>query len=240
MVNRRPARAAASFERALALNPSHAAALHDYAWTLAALGRDGEAVARITAARDLDPLSSRANNDIGWLYLHLRQPAEALRACQHTLAIHEDSLEAQACLERAYVQRGMYDAALRAARATLPDDGAPDPESRTAADAEQALRGLWRWRLERLERAAATRWISPYTLATTLVMVGDSEACPRSARSRSRSAGGNARVSQPRSRSRPAARAPAVSGNRRAAQRSVAMRSSSSCHGEATAACGTS
>ena len=164
--NRRPADAAASFERALALNPSHAVALHDYAWALVALGRDDEAVSRITAARDLDPLSARANNDIGWLYLHLRQPAEAMRACQHTLAIHPDSLEAQACLERAYTQRGMYDAALRAARATLPADVALPASRHGAADAESTLKALWRSRLERLELAAKSRWISPYTLAT--------------------------------------------------------------------------
>jgi TolB-like protein/DNA-binding winged helix-turn-helix (wHTH) protein/tetratricopeptide (TPR) repeat protein len=172
---RQPARAAASFERALALNASHAAALHDYAWTLVALGRDAEAVSRITAARDLDPLSARANNDIGWLYLQLRQPADAMRACQHTLAIHEDSLEAQACLERAYVQRGMYDAALRSAHATMPGDAPPAAASSSATEAEAALRGLWRRRLERLERAAATRWVSPYTLATSLAMLGETD-----------------------------------------------------------------
>ena len=173
--NRQPARAAVSFERALQLNASQASALHDYAWTLVALGRDDEAVTRITAARDLDPVSARANNDIGWLYLQLRQPGEALRACQHTLAIYEDSLEAQACLERAYVQRGMYEAALGAARATMPRDAAPVAGTPSAAESEQALRALWRTRLERLESVAATRWVSPYTLATSFAMVGNTE-----------------------------------------------------------------
>ncbi len=171
--NRRPAAAAASFERALALNASSAVALHDYAWALVALGRDDEAVSRISAARDLDPLSARANNDIGWLYLHLRQPADAMRACEHTLAVQPDSLEAQACLERAYAQRGMFDAALRAARATLPPDATVPPLGNGSADAETMLKAVWRSRLDRLERAARTRWISPYTLAVTAAQVGD-------------------------------------------------------------------
>ena len=164
----------ASFERALALNASHAAAHHDYAWSLVALGRDDEAVAHITAARDLDPLSTRANTDIGWLYLQLRQPAEATRACQHTLAIQPGALEAQACLERAYLQRGMYDAALRAAEATLPATGC-GPAARGAGTSRDRLRAFWRWRLERLEEMARSRWISPYTLAVHLAMLGDTD-----------------------------------------------------------------
>lgn len=171
--NQRPVDAAASFTRALALNASHAAALHDYAWALVALGRDSEAVTYITAARDIDPLSVRANNDIGWLYLHLRQPAEAMRACQHTLAIHADSLEAQACLERAYVQRGMDDAALRVARATLPPDTGLVLRPGDEADPAAVLQKVWRWRLARLETLSKTRWVSPYTLATHLAMVGE-------------------------------------------------------------------
>lgn len=170
--DRKPADAAASFDRALAVSASNAEALHDSAWALVALGRDSEAVSRITAARDLDPLSTRANNDIGWLLLQLRQPAEAMRACRHTLAIQPDSLDAQACLERAYVQRGMTDAALGAARATLPPDADAAFHS-TTRNAADTLAQVWRWRLARLQQAAKTRWISPYTLATHFAMVGD-------------------------------------------------------------------
>jgi len=163
----RPKEAAASFERALSLNASSAAALHDYAWALVALNRDDDAVANIVAARDLNPLSVRANNDIGWLYLQLRQPADAIRACQHTLAIFPDSLEAQACLERAYLQRGMTQSALRAALITMPQ------QIRTSAPT--TIEAVWRMRLERLETVARTRWVSPYTLATHFAMVGQRE-----------------------------------------------------------------
>lgn len=167
----RPADAAQSFERALALNASSAAAHHDYAWSLAALGRGDEAVAHISAARDLDPLSVRANNDIGWLHLFLRRPADAARACQHTVAIQPEALEAQACLERAYAQRGLFDAALQAARAGAP--AAADIPETSGMPAEQALKTIWRWRASRLEAAAASRWISPYTLAVQHLLLGD-------------------------------------------------------------------
>jgi TolB-like protein/DNA-binding winged helix-turn-helix (wHTH) protein/Flp pilus assembly protein TadD len=169
----RPSDAARSFERALSLNPSLAPAHHDYAWSLLALGRTDDAVRHISTARALDPLSTRANNDVGWLYLQLRNPGEAARACEHTLAIEPSSLEAQACLERAHAQRALFDAALEAAKATIPpSSGFRPPEG---AGAEAALRSIWRWRLDQLERASKTRWISPYSLAGLRVALGESE-----------------------------------------------------------------
>src|SRR5262249_30266204 len=140
----RAADAARSFERAIALNPSSAAAHHDYAWALMALGRTDEAIAHLTMARDLDPLSVRANNDIGWLFLHLRRPEDAARACQRTLAMQPGALEPQACLERSYADRGLYDAALQAALAGTSKSapGFPDLTGQRAAD---ALRSIWRW-----------------------------------------------------------------------------------------------
>ena len=168
----RPSDAARSFEQSLALNPSLAAAHQDYAWALVALGRNDDAIRHITTARALDPLSTRATNDVGWLYLLLREPAEAARACEHTLAIRPASLEAQACLERAYAQRGSFDAALEAAKATIP----PASGFRVInGGVEAALRSIWRWRLDQLEQAAQIRWISPYTLAGLRAALGNSE-----------------------------------------------------------------
>jgi len=167
-----PAIAAARFERAIALNNSNAAARHDYAWALVALGRDEDAIREITMARDFDPVSVRANNDIGWLYLELGRGADAERACEHTLALDASALEAQACLERAYTQRGLWDAALAAARTTMPAP-AYDALAARGGTSQDLVRALWQWRLERLEQAARTRWISPYTLAVQHVLVGN-------------------------------------------------------------------
>jgi tetratricopeptide (TPR) repeat protein len=170
----RVADAARSFERALALNPSSAAAHHDYAWALMALGRTDEAIAQVTLARDLDPLSVRANSDIGWLYLHLRRPLDAARACQRTLAIQPGALEPQACLERSYADRGLFDAALQAAVAGAPKS-APDFPDLAGQRSADALKTIWRWRLARLDEAAKTRWISPYGLAVQRALAGERE-----------------------------------------------------------------
>ena len=172
-----PAAAAASFERAVSLNPSDAAAHHDYAWALAALERFDEAVSHITRAREIDPLSPRASSDIGWLHLHIRRPTDAVRACRQTLALDPDSVEAQQCLERAHLQRGEITEALAAARAAatharravpaaLDQDGPP----------ESRLTSLWRERLDRIRDVAAERYVSPYTIAMHHAMVGEDDA----------------------------------------------------------------
>lgn len=170
-----PSAAADSFARALALNGSHGAAHHDYAWALVGLGRFDEAVAHITAARDLDPLSARANTDIGWMRLHLRQPTEAVRACEHTLAIQPASLEAQACLERAYLQRGLLAEAVNAARTARPVDADAIGVARGVEPLDQ-LRAIWQRRLDGLEQALARGWTSPYSMATLLVALDRPEA----------------------------------------------------------------
>lgn len=168
-----PQEAARELERGLALNPSDPNAHHDYAWALVALGRFDEAVAHMTTARDLDPLSSRANNDIGWLRLHLRQPTEAARACRQTLAFQPDSLDAQACLERAFMQRGLFDEAWRAAQASLPSGVDIVALTSASPDARERLRSVWRYRLTRLLDRAATTWVSPYQIAAHRLMLDD-------------------------------------------------------------------
>ena len=171
-----PAAAAESFTRAISLNPSHATAHHDLAWSLVALQRFDEAVAHITRARELDPLSPRASNDIGWLYLHIRQPSEAARACRQTLSFDPDSIEAQQCLERAHLQRGELSEALRAARTAFERGGGAMPAALESNGPPSArLEALWRWRLERLESFERNRSVSPYTLAMHHIVLGEDE-----------------------------------------------------------------
>jgi len=103
--------------------------------------------------------------------LHLRQPTEAARACEHTLAIQPHTPEPQACLERAYIQRGLYDQAFRAAQASLPKDA--DLIAPATASATDGVQAVWRWRLVRMQQAARTRWVSPYSMAVQLAFLGD-------------------------------------------------------------------
>jgi TolB-like protein/DNA-binding winged helix-turn-helix (wHTH) protein/Tfp pilus assembly protein PilF len=171
-----PAASAASLARAMELNPSDAAAHHDYAWALVVLNRFDEAAAHIARAQALDPVSPRASNDIGWLHLQIRQPSEAIRACRHTLALHPGSIEAQQCIERAHLQRGEFAEAVAAARAAAARAGAPLPAGlEPAAAPREHLLALWRWRLQRLRSVAAERYVSPYTVAMHYAVLGEDD-----------------------------------------------------------------
>src|SRR5688572_14275478 len=57
------------FRRAIELNQSYVLAHHWYALCLTALGRGNEAVDEMKKARELDPLSTRINADLGMAYL---------------------------------------------------------------------------------------------------------------------------------------------------------------------------
>jgi TolB-like protein/DNA-binding winged helix-turn-helix (wHTH) protein/Tfp pilus assembly protein PilF len=175
--NWNPGAASVSFARAIALNPSDAAAHHDYAWALVALERFDEAAAHVIRARELDPVSPRASNDIGWLFLQIRQPSEAMRACRQTLALDPESIEAQQCLERAHMQRGEVTEALAAARtAALRRQSPMVAVLDEAGTPEERLLRLWRWRLERLQSVAGERYVSPYTIAMHYAVLGDEDA----------------------------------------------------------------
>jgi tetratricopeptide (TPR) repeat protein len=61
------------FRRALALQPGLAMTHYWYAGLLSATGRHEEAIARIRAAQELDPLSPLINADAGWYYFYARR-----------------------------------------------------------------------------------------------------------------------------------------------------------------------
>ena len=57
------------FQRAIALDQSYILAHHWYALCLTAIGKTNEAVTQMEKARELDPLSTRINADLGMAYL---------------------------------------------------------------------------------------------------------------------------------------------------------------------------
>ncbi len=153
-----PRQAASHFEKALAANPSDAAAHHDYAWTLVALGRDEDAVREIQAAQAVDPLSPRANMDLGWIYLGVQRYDDAIRHCSRMLEIEPRVHEAaQSCLERAYVNTGKVAQAAAAAIHQYERNPAlaATIQQWKKLPPQEALRAIWQRRLnERLSSAS--------------------------------------------------------------------------------------
>jgi tetratricopeptide (TPR) repeat protein len=89
------------FTRALVINPSYAAAHHDYAWFLVAMGRTEPALISLRRALALDPLSVRINIDAGWLLLQAHHFQEAIVQAKHAQELDPGLEEAKYCIARA-------------------------------------------------------------------------------------------------------------------------------------------
>jgi DNA-binding winged helix-turn-helix (wHTH) protein/tetratricopeptide (TPR) repeat protein len=104
------------FRRAVELSPGYATAHQWYAFLLAALGRQGEAVAQARQARELDPLSLVINADLGMVLCFARDPA-AEEQLRRTLDLDASfsyahfelgfSLQQQGRLEEAVAELGL-------------------------------------------------------------------------------------------------------------------------------------
>jgi TolB-like protein/DNA-binding winged helix-turn-helix (wHTH) protein len=148
------------FQRAIAINPSFAAAHHDYAFLLVASGRTEEGVASLRRAIALDPLSAQVNIDAGWLLLQAHRFDEAIRQARRALELEPGMPEAQACIARALRYQGKADAHSTAVYRALVEDrsrlASMDPFSVAQAYAFLGDRGK---AMDNLERAHAAHSI---------------------------------------------------------------------------------
>ena len=114
--------AAASFARALDLDPGRAPTHHAHAGFLSAQGRHGEALAAIERARRLDPLSAAVNGDVGF-YLYLaRRYDEAIAQYRKALELEPKLAWVHPFLLDAYVQKGAFAEAKAEGRAAMQGD----------------------------------------------------------------------------------------------------------------------
>ena len=169
----RPADAARSFERALALNASSAAAHHDYAWALVALGRGDEAIAHITdGARSGSAVGARAQR-----HRLALSAAAAAGGCRSRVSAHSGDparRSRSAGVPRARlratraVQRGAAGGARRHAGISGGRAGEQRADDCRGVTGRLALAG---W--SGCRQASRTRWISPFTLAVQRALLGD-------------------------------------------------------------------
>jgi tetratricopeptide (TPR) repeat protein len=155
------------FQRAIALNPGYATAIHWYALTLAATGRRQESITEIKLARDIDPRSLIINANVGWCYYLAGDPDHAIEAEKTTLRLDPGFVVAHGYLGQAYLQKKMYYQAIAEFRNTVslsPSDMARKAELAYAyaqsGKAEQAREILQEFLL-----APSGTYISPYTWA---------------------------------------------------------------------------
>jgi serine/threonine protein kinase/tetratricopeptide (TPR) repeat protein len=155
------------FQRAIALNPGYATAIHWYALTLAATGHKQESITEIKLARDIDPRSLIINANVGWCYYLAGDPDHAIEAEKTTLRLEPGFVVAHGYLGQAYLQKKMYYQAIAEFRNTVslsPSDMARKAELAYAysqsGKTEQAREILQEFLL-----APSGTYISPYAWA---------------------------------------------------------------------------
>ena len=114
------------FRRAIELNPGYATAHHWYAWHLALVGRNPEAITEMRKAQNLDPLSLIINADLAELLLIARSYDESIEQSRRTIDMDPNFGLAHNQLAQAYLQKRDTQAAIAEFQKAIQlSDGSP-------------------------------------------------------------------------------------------------------------------
>ena len=164
-----------AFRRAIALNPNYVTAHHWFADHLISLGRFGEAMAELTRAQSLDPLSSIIDSDAAGYFFYAGRYDEALAEVRKALELDPNFAPSHRQLGGILEQKGMYEEAIAAfERASELSGGAT--YSLTGLAHSYALAGRREDSLRLLldaDEIAKTKYVSPYSIAAVHVALGD-------------------------------------------------------------------
>src|SRR3984957_5868118 len=106
------ASAGREFKRGIELSPGYATGYEWYGWHLASLGRNGEAVAQVEKAENLDPLSLIISSDLAEELLVAHRYDEATKQTQKTINMDHFFAPAHYVLGETFVQKHRYDEAI--------------------------------------------------------------------------------------------------------------------------------
>ena len=101
------------FTRGIALSPGYATGHEWYGWHLAALGRNGEAIAELEKAGNLDPLSLIIAADLAEELLVARRYDEAIKQSRKTLYLDPFFANGHYVLGQTLAQKHLYDEAIK-------------------------------------------------------------------------------------------------------------------------------
>ncbi len=170
----------AEYKKALELDPNDATAhqwySQDLVWTG---GKDEQALAEITRAHQLDPLSLIISETVGLVQNSTRKYDDAIATCQKLAAENPTFAQAHGCLTEAYWGKGMYAQVVQQCQLFAQLTG--DPRDLEFASAlEQGFRsGGWKGALEKgIEIRQAQRkagYWSAYDIADMYAGLGESD-----------------------------------------------------------------
>jgi adenylate cyclase len=170
----------AELKKAIELDPNDATTRQWYAESLFWLGgREEEALAEITRARQLDPRSLIIWRDFGADHIFIRRYDEAIAICKKLAEENPKFSTAYSCIAEAYWRKGMYSQAIKEYRVESQVSGDRDESDYVSAMEKGFRTGGWRGALERgievLEEQRKTGYSSAYWIAASYAELGDSE-----------------------------------------------------------------
>ena len=102
------------YEKAIQLNPNYSTAHHWYALHLTSLGLFEDALTEIKRAQQLDPLSMRINQNVGYVYYNVGQYDKTIEQEMKTIELDSTFPGPHGLMGDAYFMKKQYDKALTA------------------------------------------------------------------------------------------------------------------------------
>ena len=166
-------KAAAEFERAIALNPSYATAHQWYSRCLVEMQRFDDAIREIRRAEQLDPLSLIIIAELGGVYADAGRLDEAVAECRRALDLEPDFAFGHYVLAGAYLKQQRFPEAVTEAATAWKLGG--DPRSLVRAGLAQVAAGRREHAettLATLEELSQKRFVSSQGIATLMLALG--------------------------------------------------------------------
>jgi len=167
-----------AFKQAIALNPNGGYRPYGYyAWFLANMGRNEEAIAAATKGQHLDPVSAEANWYLGMTLLAAGKTEDAIARFQVAIDIDPTYFYAHSFLGRAYLQAGKKQEALTAFKKAheLESENSENWGNLAYAHGVTENRKEAERIIQYLLDRSKTAYVAPYYLALAYAGLGDNE-----------------------------------------------------------------
>ena len=164
------------FRRALQLNPNYVTAHQWYAYFLASRERFDEALAHITRAQELEPVSQSVSADVGEIYYWARRYDPAIDTLNAAIEIEPGFAMARNILGLTYLKAGRLHEALQELEAARALDTGPRMLSTLGHAYGLARQGAKAQRvLDDLMASSRQRYTSSFALAVVYAGLGDND-----------------------------------------------------------------
>ena len=165
------------FKQTLALSPNNSEALSFYAWFLAPMGRNDEAVAEARRGQQADPLSPFASFGVGGVLMFARQWDPAIEQLRRAIEVDPNFWFSHCFLGRAYEQKRKFPEAIAEFQRAIEVEkdnseiwsglGNAYAVSGKTAEAQKVL--------DHLKELSAHGWVAPYNVAVIYAGLGDKD-----------------------------------------------------------------